>query len=234
MEKVVVGISVLLILIGVILTANYNIQRKIDLSEEIDRQTNKWTVSGFFNEKEKMGLYFVQPKDWSFGPYPDLGDPPYSKNLMINVTNEDTGQFTLYKVILAVPRMEIPPKPPYAFVLTIYKVEVEKQEGAMITLTHPHYAGQLIALGTTNSSGLYRIEAILVPDTVIDESNKPKIVSPPLEIILYKVLTMYEAPFTFLLPTGLIITFIGASLFVFGLRKKPRRHRRRFKPSGKV
>lgn len=234
MKKVVVGIGVFLILIGVILAANFNVQRKIDLSEEADRQTNKWTVSGFFNESEKMGLYFVQPKDWSFEPYPDLGGPPYSKNLMINVTNEDTEQFTLFKVILVVPQRETPPAPPYAFILTIYRVEVEQQKGAIITVAYPHHTGQLIALGMTNSSGQYRIEAKLVPDIVIDENKKPKMVSPPLQLILYKVSTKYEAPYTFLLPIGLVITSIGVSIFVFGLRKKPRRNKRRFKASSKV
>ncbi|MBS7636089.1 hypothetical protein KEJ37_01885 [Candidatus Bathyarchaeota archaeon] len=229
MKKVVVSISVFLILIGVIMATNYNIQQKIDRSEKVDDKTNKWIVSGFFKENEKMGLYFVQPKDWSFGPYPELGSPPYSKQLMINVTNEDSEQFTLFKVILVVPRTEIPPKPPYAFILSIYSVEVDQQKGAIVTEVHPIFTGHLIALGITNSSGRYRIETNLVPDIVIDENGKPKKVSPPVQLVLYKVLTSYVAPYTFLLPTGLIITFSGVSLLVYNLKRKPPRHKQKLK-----
>lgn len=229
MEKVFVGFSVFILIIGVILATSYNIQQKVDKMEGVDDQKEKWTVSGFFEENEKVGLYFVQPKDWSFGPYPELGDPLYSKHFMINVTNEDTGQFTLFKVILAVPRSEIPPQPPYSFILTIYDVEVEQQNGAMITGTHPKHTGQLIALGAANNSGRYRVETELIPNVVIDENGKPKLVSPPIQLVLYKVSTSYVTPYTFLLPTGLIIISCGVSLLIYGLRRKPRGRRRKLK-----
>ncbi|MEM2798881.1 MAG: hypothetical protein QW670_03705 [Candidatus Bathyarchaeia archaeon] len=175
-----------------------------------------------------MGLYFVQPKDWSFGPYPDLGEPSYSKHLLINVTNVATGEYTLLRVVLAVPRTEIPPKPPYAFMLMIYNVEV-KHDGGLITETHPKWTGQLIALGVAKSSGQYYIKTELVPNTVIDENGKPKLVSPPIQLVLYKVLTNYVTPYTFLLPTGLITILSGVSLLVYDFRRKSLRRKRKLK-----
>lgn len=233
MKKWAVAVGIFSILVGIILTPSYNVQQRVDLSEEVDNQPNKWSVSGLFEEHEKLGLYFVQPKDWSFGPYPDLGEPSYSKHLMINVTNVAAENFTLFKVILAVPRTEIPPQAPYAFTLTIYDVEVE-HDGGLITETHPKWTSQLIALGTAKNSSEYLVETKLIPESVIDEYGQIKFVSPPLQLVLYKVSTKYVSPYTFLLPLGLTLIVCGTVLLAWGVRSKPRRlikKSRRFSPN---
>ena len=231
-KKYSIIFSIFLITVGFIMASSNSIQQKVDLSDTIDDRANSWVVSGLFEENEKLGLYFVQPKDWSFGPYPDLGEPPYSKRLIINVTNVAVNNFTLFEVILAVPQTEIPPKPPYAFMLTIYDVILEK-DGGLITGTKPKWTGQLIALGIAKCSGNYIIETKLLPDTVIGEDNSPKKVSPPLQLVLYKVTTKFIRPYTYLLPLGGAFIFCGIIFSIWSAKSQRENIKRKLRKSSK-
>lgn len=219
MKKLSLALGVLMLLVGTIIITNYNIQQEVNKEEEVNKKEYTWNISGNLSKGEKLGLYFVQPKDWAFGPYPEIGGPPYSKKLIINVTNTSTGNFTLFEVTLMVPYNQQPPREPYSFTLTIYDVEVAENSGALTVETHPKYVGYLIALGETSDNGEYKMEMQLIPSVVIDEFGNPQNVSPPLQLVLYKVWTERMFPYFFFLPLGIIIIFAGIVLLTLGLRK---------------
>lgn len=217
MKKWAVGFGVIVLLLGLAFISISNTSHTLNIKELVASVENKWIVSGYFKQGENLTIWFTQPKDWAFGPYPEIGEPPYSKHFMVNITNTAANDYTLLKVILMVPQQFTPPGPPYAFSLNLVEIEVE-HHGGIIVGDSPLEIG-----GTIKNDGEYRIKSWLIPPTVIGEDYKPHPVSPPLELRLDMVTNETVYPYTFLLPLGSALSIVGVIISIWGIKSRRRK-----------
>lgn len=225
MRKGLVTMGVLILFIGLVSLTISNIQEK-EFSKTSLRVENKWSAQDSFQKGENLTLRFFPHRDWSLPQYPELGGPPYSKFLMVNITNVDTYSYTLIKVTLVPPSDSIPPEPPYAFLLLPYGIEVV-HHGAIIIEDYPDEIN-----GIAKSSGRYRVRCSLMPDSVIDRDAEGNPwshpASPPTELTLGRVTTEMKKRYTSLLPVGATLSVIGLIVSIWGAEaEEPKLARKR-------
>ncbi len=191
-----------------------------NLATIISEVEDQWTISGTFSEGENLTLLFTHHHDWSLPPYHVLGEPEYQKHFLVNITNKQTGNYTSFKVILAVPRDMIPPEPPYAFLLAIYDIEVTHHGGVLVGDNPTQIRG------TAPNDGEYAVECELRPATVIDKHLNGTTwihdASPPPQLVLYGA---HPAGFLVIpeYSLGTIISLIGCFAAVSTLYMHKRR-----------
>lgn len=225
MRKRLVTIGILILLVGLSTVTISNIEVK-EFNKTSLKVENKWSVQNSFQKGENLTLRFFPHIDWSLPLYPELGEPLYSKWLMVNITNVDTHHYTLIKVILTPPGDAIPPEPPYDFFLLPYAIEVLHNDAILIG-DYPEEIN-----GITRSSGRYRAQCSLVPEIVLDEDlegnpwSHP--VPPPTELTLGKVTTKVAKHYIVLLPVGAAVSVIGLVISIWGAEaKEPKGAKRR-------
>lgn len=211
--------GILIMLIGLVSISRSNIQQKESNTQSV-KVENKWSISDSFQKGQTLTLNFLPHADWSLHPYPDLGEPAYSKHFMVNIKNTETNDYTLIKVILVPPEGTVP-GPPYGFLLSVYGIEVV-HHGAITIEDYPYEI-----TGIAKDDGLYRIDCSLIPDNVLDtdlEGNLwPHQASPPPEFTLDKITIETKNPYRFLLPVGATLSIVGVIISIWGAKSKERR-----------
>ncbi len=228
MKNATVTVGLAIIIAGVAVTLSSFASQTSFRDDLVSEVENEWSISGHFPAGVNLTLYFVIQHDWSLPYYPDLGDPPYQKWLWVNITNKATGNFTTFKVVLLVPRDQIPPGAPYGFLLGIYDIYCT-HHGALIADDKPRERIQ----GITPNDGEYVVDCKLDPPIVEDlDLNLAKWIhdaSPPPQLQLREVGSLTTQPYSFLLPIGAATAVVGFVGSAWGLRQpaKSKRHVRR-------
>lgn len=233
MNKTIVALGLIIVILGFGLSLGSTSSHNSISEDFVAEVEDQWTISGEFHEGENLTLIFAPANDWSLLPYPDLGEPEYSKHFLVNITNKAAGNYTLFRVVMAYPRNEIPPAPPY-YLLGIYGIEVIHHGGLVVddSLSEVH--------GIVKNDGEYSVKCELVPLTVIDKHmiNKTTWIhdaSPPPQLVLYRVKTTTVKPYGYLLPGGIATAIVGCIFSLWGVhRESPpkRRVRRRTRTVG--
>jgi len=226
--KKAIAAGLIILFAGLILTFSFGtIQQQRTLKQEVAHVNDRWIISGTFKKGENLTLGFSIQPDWSMPTYYGFDeDPPvYKKYFMVNVTDTNTGNFTLFNVILMPPLGETPPSYPYNFLLGIALIKVD-HHGALIADDFPRYRIE----GIVNNAGEYVVKCWLDPEYVL-LTRAPA--SPPKDLYLYAVSVETTYPYSFLLPLGISTVAIGMVATVWGVKGQKRKARHKIIQSNK-
>jgi len=219
MRKDIVIIGTIVALAGISLLLSSFAPMTVFHDDLVSEVENQWSISGYYPAGVNLTLIFNPNHDWSLPYYPDLGEPSYQKHFMASITNEATGNYTTFKVVLLVPRGQIPPQPPYNFLLTVYEIEVT-HHGGLIADDKPSHGIE----GITENEGEYSVECELIPPIVEDRHLENGTLwihdaSPPQQLMLRIVGSSITHPYSYLLPVGLTGVAAGLMASVLGFRQ---------------
>jgi len=225
-KSLIIGLSI--IFFGLIVSFYfYNVKHEKIYKENVKSVSDRWEISGYFDEGENLTLEFIQHSDWSLLYYLEPEDVIiYKKHLWVNVTRiNDNSVFTTFKVMLVPPLGYTPPSPPYDFNLHIAEIEVT-HHGALHVEDNPSIIGGII-----KNSGEYLVICWLEPEYVVDKDTHgnpwPHPASPPRKLYLFATKNESMYPYRPFLPIGLFVILIGLTSFFLEYKKTKKRRKRR-------
>lgn len=215
MKKHFIISGTLLILIGLIFISSFNTPKEVSRQSHVQLE-DQWTISWDFMKGEFLSVGFWPHYSWSYPLYDDHELYGAVKYVAVNVTNTNTGNYTLFKVTIG-PPYGYTLEPPYDFTLCLIDIEVYRDHGALIVDAKPKEIG-----GFVRDNGVYNITCALLPGAIqyIDLEGKQVVEpAPPPALLRLTKVTIEEAhPYRFLLPTGIAIMIIGTVVSALGVR----------------
>ena len=170
---------------------------------------NSWNVSVNLNKGDFLYVYFTQGADWRQGLF-DI-DEEFSGFAVlyvgVNIT-DSRGNTTMYLCRLGKPQTE-----GEETILNFLDKNITRDEGGIDPSwyfknnTKSYYE----VGGTVQFDGTYKF---------VIGNVFPKRKDPPSSLDIRKVTFTTEHPITYLLPSGIVVTGVGATITVFSLRKK--------------
>jgi hypothetical protein len=209
MRKLVLGLGLLILLIGLILIASSDISEattQLETLESVDntQETQRtYRVTHNLTQGQKMVVDFLPPVDWyvSF-PYaePATDTEPALAHIWVNISDtvsESNG--TWFEVSFA----KGPNNKPY-----LYNISMFEFGNNLIVEDSPRFVGGIVLF-----SDAYTAEVIPIPNS-----------GPPSTITLFLEIPIVEKPYAYLLPTGAVVSGLGIPPFILSFKKQRKKH----------
>ncbi|MEM1515893.1 MAG: hypothetical protein QXH24_07620 [Candidatus Bathyarchaeia archaeon] len=216
MKRWFLAVSVVLIVIGSILINIAYIPVEAKDYKQIDKVSNRWSISVNLRKGQVIWVEIRQHINWSVGIF-DFDEELYPGFAILYVSVDVTdpyGKDTEFLMVWGLSVENLGSASISKYMLTILDINVTKNEGGLdpspflIKKGGSSYYSDVG--GVVQYNGTYTFTVEVYP------SRK----DPPSSIWIGQRLTWIEYPYIYMIPTGVVIDGLGATLAWFSIKKK--------------
>lgn len=202
MKKWLIAFGVILICIGLVSMSTSNLTQEKTSLESVASTNDAWSISGTFDEDDRMVVIFREAYDWWNGFF-EPADGMALLYVQIHIFDPQSNE-TRFEVALT------PSNPGYPGLL-IVDISVIKNGSLDTSTVKDAKTGLIMGIGgIVPQNGVYSVSVDVYPP----RESAPE----TLELYEEKVERLY--PWAFLLPSGAALGVVGTAISVFGLKSE--------------